>query len=257
MRLHLFEFEDQPWFPAAIRDGGTDYLRFLFGMLKYYAPAIPVLRDVLKHAGENQILDLCSGGGGPIEQISAGLRSMDVRCVLSDKYPNLAAFRELKERTDEAIDFHPTPVDVMDVPQELPGVRTMFSALHHFKPADVEAILRQTVDNGRPIAIFDSGDKHPGTILGILLIHPILFFLCTPFFRPFRWSRILFTYLIPLIPLYTVWDGVVSVFRLYAVRSLRKIIARADPDGQYRWECGRLKHKLGARITYLTGIPNA
>ena len=29
MRLHLFEFEDFEWLPAAIRDGGLDYLRYV------------------------------------------------------------------------------------------------------------------------------------------------------------------------------------------------------------------------------------
>ena len=32
----------------------------------------------------------------------------------------------------------------------------------------------------------------------------------TPFVRPFRWSRLLFTYVIPLIPLLVLFDGTVS-----------------------------------------------
>jgi len=28
-RLHLFELEDQPWFPGIVHDLATDYLRFI------------------------------------------------------------------------------------------------------------------------------------------------------------------------------------------------------------------------------------
>jgi hypothetical protein len=30
-RLHLFEWEDQPWLPSALRDFVTDHLRYTFG----------------------------------------------------------------------------------------------------------------------------------------------------------------------------------------------------------------------------------
>ena len=65
MRLHLFEFEDQPWFPDVIRVGGTDYLRYLLIATKVYQPCIQLLNDVLSQTGVNKLVDLCSGGGVP------------------------------------------------------------------------------------------------------------------------------------------------------------------------------------------------
>ena len=66
--------------------------------------------------------------------------------------------------------------------------------------------------------------------------------LLTPFFRPFRLSRLVFTYLLPLIPLTTIWDGVVSILRLYSPAELLALARRADPTGRLRWQAGTLRH---------------
>ena len=51
MRLHLFELEDQPWFPDVIRNGGTDYLRYLLIATEVYKPCIILLNETLKQTG--------------------------------------------------------------------------------------------------------------------------------------------------------------------------------------------------------------
>ncbi|MBK8749040.1 MAG: hypothetical protein IPM04_14825 [Saprospiraceae bacterium] len=80
-------------------------------------------------------------------------------------------------------------------------------------------------------------------ILGIILFHPLLFFLFTPFFRPFRISRLIFTYLIPIIPFCTVCDGIVSITRLYAPEHLERI-ARVHDEARYTWTSGQVKNSL-------------
>ena len=60
-RLHLFELEDQPWFPHTIRDFATDYLRFVEAKFALHKPVVPLVRDVLERSGAVQVVDLCSG----------------------------------------------------------------------------------------------------------------------------------------------------------------------------------------------------
>ena len=93
-RLHLFELEDQSWLPAAIRDAGTDFHRFMCEVGDVYRPVIPKLKDALVKTGSEEILDLCSGGAGPIVGIHRKLDEVgcSVRITLTDKYPNHAAF---------------------------------------------------------------------------------------------------------------------------------------------------------------------
>ena len=60
-RLHLFELEDQSWFPATIRDLATDYIRFLGIKFMFHVPAVPLMAEALRLTGATQVVDLCAG----------------------------------------------------------------------------------------------------------------------------------------------------------------------------------------------------
>ena len=88
MRLHLFEFEDQSWFPNVVRTGGTDYLRYLLAATEVYKPCIRLLNELFNQTGETNIVDLCSGGGGYMEQVYNELKLItrnDSSLTLTDK----------------------------------------------------------------------------------------------------------------------------------------------------------------------------
>ncbi len=258
MRLHLFEFEDFPWFPDVIRAGGMDYLRYLLILTDLYKPVLPLISEALSHSNNDTIVDLCSGGGGYIEQVYNGInaqRTKRVRFLLTDKFPNLDAYRFLKLKTNGGIDFVEKSVDAMQVPKEIKGFRAMFSAVHHFKPEQIKAMLQDAVDNNAAIGLFDGGDKNLISILGVLLFHPIAFLVGTPFFKPFKLSRLFFTYILPLIPLYTMWDGFVSVLRFYQPHELLEI-AKSTNAKHYTWQHGKTRSKFGLHATYLIGYPS-
>ena len=68
-RIHLFELEDQPWFPSVIRDLATDYLHFMETLMAAHRPMVPLLADALRSSGATTVVDLCAGGGGPVVAI--------------------------------------------------------------------------------------------------------------------------------------------------------------------------------------------
>lgn len=257
MRVHLFEFEDFSWFPDIIRTGGTDYLRYFLIRTELYRPAISLINETLKTTQENNIIDLCSGGGGYIEQVSEGLSSLSdtsLKITLTDKYPNYKTFQYIKKKSRGKIDYCDFSVDVFQVPKDLKGLRVLFSAVHHFKPGQVKDILQNAVNSKSAIAFFDGGEKSIFAIIGLILIHPIAFLIFTPLFKPFKLSRILFTYIIPIIPLYTIWDGVVSILRMYKPEELRQIADSID-NNEYVWRHGKTKNRFGIKATYLIGYP--
>jgi hypothetical protein len=257
MRKYLFEFEDLPWFPDIIRRSMVDYLSFFLRKTSFYQPIKPLIAECLEHSQQQRIIDLCSGGGGPMLQIAKQLQACtgkEVSIILTDKFPNTAAYKHIQNESNGTISYIEAPVDATNVPEHLQGVRTCFSAFHHFSPQVARAVLSDAVNRRAPIAVFDGGDKNLFTILGIIILHPIVFALCTPFFKPFRLSRIVFTYLLPLIPLCTVWDGVVSILRLYTPRDMKKLVSSLEANN-YTWQVGTKRHKLGLRVSYLIGYP--
>ncbi len=256
-RLQLFEVMDQAWCPCVIRDAVTDYLQFVASKTTPYAPIVPVLASALRSTGQRQILDLCSGAAGPWHWLRPVLAEtgLNVSVCLTDKYPNLGASGKLGTTLNGTIHYHPEPVDATRVPGQLTGFRTMFTAFHHFPPAQARAVLADAVRQRQGIAIFEGTERVPRALFLILLIVPIMVLLVTPFIRPFRWSRLVWTYLIPLAPLIAVFDGMVSCLRTYDLRELRDLTAGVASN-DYHWDVGALrKIRSPLSVTYLIGIP--
>jgi hypothetical protein len=64
---------------------------------------------------------------------------------------------------------------------------------------------------------------------------------------------LLWTYVIPIIPLVLLFDGVVSCLRTYRPQELREIVEKLR-SCQYNWEVGELAGRR-APVTYLIGYP--
>jgi hypothetical protein len=258
LRLRLFEFEDLYWFPAVIRAGMMDYLRFMISALGTYRPIVPLLAEALRRTHQTQLLELGAGAGGGTETVWQALHEHGqphVTITLSDLYPQPDAWADIAQRSHGSIGHADAPVDALAVPKNLPGFRVIFSAFHHFPPGAARAMLRNAVQAGTGIGVFEGAGKHWWELLLAVSVLPVAQLLLTPFFRPFRLSRLVFTYLIPLIPLCTIWDGCVSLLRLYSPQELLTLAKAADPTGTFGWQAGRKRHWWGPQVTYLIGWP--
>lgn len=257
-RWHLFELEDQMWFPHVVRQGMMDVLRFMITKLGIYKPIVPLLTQAMKKQNQTHLVDLCSGSGGGILQVWQELEKQTgqrVSVTVTDKFPNLATYQYLQEESKGGISFEANPIDATAVPASLTGFRTVFSAFHHFRPKTAQAILQDAVKQNQGIGVFEGAGKRWHEFLLVWLVFPWAILLLTPFIRPFRWSRLFFTYILPLIPLGTVWDGTVSLLRMYTPRHLRQIVQELNAP-QYTWHIGRARHWSGTGVLYLIGYPS-
>ncbi len=257
MHIHLFEFTDQPWYPALLRQYMTDYLHFVIIKAGIYRPAIPLLKEVINKTGIDEILDLCSGSGGGVDIIQKELSELaekEIRLKMSDKYPNIEPFELLKNGSAGGLDYVKEPVDVMHVPKHLKGIRTLFSAFHHFKPEQAKEILNDAVKNNTPVCIFEGAGKTALDFFGILLFTPIIFFFITPFMKPFKLSRLFLTYILPIVIITTVWDGLVSILRMHTPKDMLKMANELNAVN-YVWKADEIKGKLGNSVMYLLGYP--
>lgn len=251
-RLQLFEFEDLSGFPPTLRDCMTDYLRYVEEAFDLFEPVLPVLEAELRRAGLHHVIDLASGGGGPWGTLAPKLRARvpDLGVTLTDLHPNAEAFAFGARRA--GLTYEPSPVDATDVPARLHGLRTMFLSFHHLPPMPAIGVLRSAVESEAPIAIFEAQRRDVAHLLRFAL-SPLAVLALTPRIRPFRSSRLLLTYLPPLVPLLVGWDGVVSVLRTYSPAEMQTMAATADPHGRFEWETGELEGR--AVVPYLVGRP--
>jgi hypothetical protein len=263
-RVTLPELNDQPWCPRLFRDTATDILRFTSVKTNLYGPILPKLKSVLQALGCHDILDLCSGGTGPILLIQEQLdrEHYPVKVTLSDKFPNIAAFEEAVEESRCPVSFIEEPVDATNVPEGLRGFRTLFASFHHFRPAEARGILEDAARKREGIGIFEFTGRNPGIWL-IMLISPLYFMLFMPFIKPFSWWKIFWTYIIPLFPLVGMWEGLASNMRTYSPEELKELVRGIDVEDYAwdigivdgTWDIGRIHHSGLHKITYLLGYP--
>ena len=257
-RVQFIELHEQPWFPSSLRHEITDALQFGLNLFRAYAPIAPLLQSVLDSTRCRSIVDLCSGGGGPWLDLSRKLKpdAQVFHILLTDKYPNLRAIQNVGAAFGNHIAFYPDSVDALKVPGELQGFRTMFTSFHHFPPEEARVILQNAVDAGQSIGIFEITRRAPRTI-ALMFAWALMPFVFTPLLRPFRWSRLFCTYVVPIIPFVLLFDGVVSCLRSYRPQELREIITKLSGI-EYQWEVGEHSIASGqAPVTCLIGYPQA
>src|SRR5262249_25285944 len=157
-----------------------------------YGPAVPKLKEVLERLKCRSLIDLCSGGTGPILKIQQQLESKEnysVQITLTDKFPNIEAFQQANTASRNSIKYIETSVDATDVPAHLRGFRTLFTSFHHFEADTARKILLDAVHKKEGIGVFEFTERSFPAFISIFL-SPIFVLLTTFFIKPFGWKRL-------------------------------------------------------------------
>jgi len=257
MRFELFEIHDQPWFPGFLRREVVDALQMILERTDAYRPIAGRLRQALNCSGAREVLDLFSGAGGPWPSLvrlfeSEGAPPIEV--LLTDKFPNVLNGGNPETVCASGIHFLRDPVDATRIPERLQGFRTIFSSFHHLNPEQASRFLQDSAAKGEGVGVFEVASRHAFTLL-LILAMPLVGWLFALFRRPFRWSRMLWTHVIPVVPAVLLIDGLISCLRAYSLADLRAMTAHAsNPD--YEWQVGEeWSAHLPLRVTYLVGCP--
>ncbi|WP_437302653.1 hypothetical protein [Sorangium sp. So ce388] len=257
-RIHLFELEDFGWFPGWLRACMTRLLVTMHKLMGSSEKLAELLARALKESRASRIIDLCSGNGGPMLDVLRHLKEKPgfehVQLTLTDLYPNEEAARSINGQEGSNVSYWLEPLDATKVDGETPGLRTMVSSFHHMKPDGARKILESAQKSRQPICIFEISDNSYPSFLWWTAL-PFSFLMCffiTPLARPMTARQLIFTYLIPVIPLCFAWDGAVSNARTYTLDDLDELLKGLGDEG-YRWEKGVISGK-GKKL-YLLGMP--
>jgi hypothetical protein len=252
-RFHALEWEDLQWFPASWRDYGTDYLKFIATKAKIYKSILPLMQKCLENSKQNHWVDLASGGGSGLVTLAKSLKQHNptLKITLTDFYPNIKAFERLSTEVPDTFSYEKTSIDASNPPKHLQeSLQTIFGAFHHFRPEKAKQILQNAVNTNTTIAIFEPVGRNFGSWFSMLFV-PLNVLIFTLFIRPVRWNVLPFIYLIPIIPLYILWDGIASILRTYSENELREMVNSLENTNDYEWEIGKTSGQMP--INYLVG----
>lgn len=256
-RRHLFEFNDSPWAPVALRETVIEALSHTLAWGRILEGLVPPFREFLRRAGVDQVLDLCSGAGGPAAILAeeiARAGAAPPRFLLTDLQPHAEAWARLRGERPDVVDFVAEPVDATRIPQDVGRgrARVVINALHHFEPELAGAILRGACGQSPGVFVAEGFERRllgflPFAVAGVpaLLLNPLL----TP---TRKMEKALLTWLTPAAFAVSAWDGLVSTQRVYTERELRAMVA---PLGSaFEWEYGTYEFSPLGRGYYFFGV---
>ena len=252
-RIAAPELEDYPWFPVPLRDAMTGFLRVASEALGAADAAAPLVLEAMDAAGTDRLVDLCSGGGGPVVALVRRLRDhhhRDASVVLTDLYPNADAFARAEADLPGRAVGRRASTDACAVPAELTGVRTLFNALHHLPPAVARAVFADAAASRQPIVTFElveRGLQGAAIVAGL----PLAIYALTPFVRPARAAMLALTYAAPVLPAAITWDGFASCLRAYSVPELEALVAPLQRD-DYRFRV--VRRRIPWRPLFMTSV---
>lgn len=274
-RFHWFELHELAACPNWLRNLVTDVLHF--GWTHSVLGLPPVLSALASvHVGPlvrrhriSALVDLCSGGGGPVPALLHALQTQEsappLKAVLTDLFPNLPAFERARAAAPPgSLSYVSSPVDATACSIEsIAGgnghrrCRTMFLSMHHMRPDLATLILADAVAKQDAIAIFELQSRAPINLLAVavFLLLPVI----ALFKLPFSWRRLVFTLFIPLVPFIVAFDGIVSSLRTYSDPEMRTLIRAADPESKFDW-CIETRPAVSAWFPFLplisyVGVP--
>jgi len=177
------------------------------------------------------------------------------RIVLTDLFPRVDTWEAARRAHPDTIEFCPEPVDATGICEELSAgcPRMINNAFHVFPPPVAEAVLRDAADNSAGIFITEMFPRNlarfvaiMGTANWAILGNPVLA-------SKQNFAKALLTWLLPVVPFVTVWDGLVSLLRVYTEDEFRKLVA---PLGdRFQWVYGTYRHGRFGIATYFYGVP--
>ena len=264
-RYQLLELHEQSWIPSSLRSDLQIGLSTMVRTLRLYHDVWKKLQHWVQTAQVDEILDLCSGAGGPAQTLveaSLAATGDSPRMILSDLYPQEESMQSLCEKYPKWIQQAPEPVDATSVGsagyngEGKVRARSLIACFHHFPPELATQMVQDAIHHRAPVLILEPMTRSVQALLNATVGSGFL----VPLLRLTQKPRSPGTFLrFPLNALQCLFDGMVSVMRTYTPEEIR---AMTDVEGSdYVWEIGVEKgltiepFPTLHHITYALGTP--
>lgn len=223
-RKQVFQITNAKWFPYFLTRCIHEFMTWFVHKVKAARPFMPVLEEGLQHADSIVVIDKKGGAG----------------------------FETLEVFIDNDIKIVHVNADAFEANET--GLYVSVNSFHQFDEEKAGSILRKVASKRQPIVILEGNNDSLWQVFGMTVIVPLTVILTAPFVKPFRVERLIFTYLVPILPIVTFLDGFLALFKLYAPVDLDELTAAINIENYY-WRSGKMDNGRGGKIIYLIGYP--
>lgn len=190
-----------------LRQMQTEYIGWMVRFFRIYRRVPGLTRQHLPERFMKTWQDIGSGSGGPIALLARTSEWESVSFTLSDLYP-----QEAHGLPDNCV-YLQEPVDARQLQIPAPASISFFNAFHHFHAAEQRGIIDRQLRAGNAVVVAEILQPDLLCFLRILLATTLGQTLLCPLVKPFRWKRLLLTWLLPVNLITVTWDGLVSVMK--------------------------------------------
>ena len=225
-RKQVFQFSNQKWYPSFLKRDMYEFMSWFVGKVNAAKPFLPVLEEVIGHTQTKAIINIDSKIGAGIETVM----------------PLLPESTEVINVELERFSTHNK------------GMYTFINSFHQLDEKKATYYLTRIADSGNSVAVLEGNNDSLWQVVGMTIFVPLTVILSAPFVQPFRITRLIFTYLIPILPVVTMLDGFLALFKLYNPNDLNELVSNI-PVKSYVWKSGKADNGRGGKIIYLMGYP--
>lgn len=223
-RKQITQIINVGWFPKFLKTLIAEFLSWFVVKVNATKPFVPVIEDVLDKTNHKKIINIEFGIGAGIETVKPFLKD------------------------DVSVDS----IHITNFNSSEKGVYLFVNSFHQLNSKKAKKILQNIVDSGNPIVVVEGNNDSLWQIVGMTVFVPLTVLLTALFVKPFRFSRIIFTYLLPVLPIIIVIDGCIALLKLYNPTDLLELTSSVERNN-YDWKAGKNDNGRGGKIMYLTG----
>ncbi|MEM6378426.1 MAG: hypothetical protein AAF705_09440 [Bacteroidota bacterium] len=223
-RKQITQIINTKWCPQHLKILIAEFLSWFVVKVNATKPFVPVIEDTLENSGYKNIINIDLKIGAGIESLAQFLNPEI--SISNVPYPEFSADRK--------------------------GLYLFANGFHQLPEKEAAKVLKTIAENGHPVVVVEGNNDSLWQIVGMTVFVPLTVLLTAPFVKPFRFSRIFFTYLFPVLPIIILVDGCLALLKLYNPKDLLELtVALKVPN--FQWTAGKNDNNRGGKIIYLTG----
>lgn len=239
------EIHQLDWVPGFLKERQLEQIFPILKAVKFDSKLLTLFNRLRERTGASQYIDLGSGAGNVVEYLVKNAEG-SYTYTLSDLQPRLDCYRQIQRRNQGRIDFVPYSVDIAQADGILKNKAvTIITTFHELPKAEAVQVIKNLIKNSKGFLIAEPVNKSAFQFIKLPWI-TLYFWLAPLWARSKSFTRYLFTWLWPVLPLFHAHDGLVSLLRSYNKKDFEKMLndcATAD----WEWEVGN----LGSDTTYV------
>lgn len=258
-KILTFEFNGSAKCPDFVRESILEVLGRSIRDAKVYEALAPRFIQFCRDAEVSEVLEFAAGSGESTAIfLDAVLQTGETppHISISDLYPMTEVMIKTCEQYPELLTVIKESVDLRHAP-ETPhhDMRMVLSAFHHFDLEMASKFLLNAQAKGKAVFIAEPFTRSLKAFLPLFL-HGF-----TSLARNGLFSskdlllKFFFTFFIPLIPMCLLWDGLISMIRMYDEDAFMDIVDSLPNNGAYQWHYAEVRVPLGGTVSVFTGRP--